>query len=256
MRANNNLRTWLWPMVMAIALFIAVGSLWQSLSQPAAAQTDDGEPPTAERIIHVTGRGQVSAAPDMAVVLLGVQTEAETAADALSANSEQMQTVISATVEAGIAEEDLRTTGLRLQPRYERPDPETEPEGPPEIVGYQAANQVEITVRELDGLGDLLDAAVAAGANTIESIRFEISDQEALLTEARTAAMEDAIAQAGLLTSLAGAELGPVMTIRTIDGARPVAAQAFAAEESAAAVPVQPGRQTVEVTVQVSWAIE
>lgn len=237
------------PILALVALLALVGAFGAPLgAQTAAAQDTPDMPET--RTIRVSGAGRVSARPDLAIVRVGVQTEADTAVAALDANSERMQGVISATLEAGIAEADIQTQGLSLQPVYDRPA-----EGPAELRGYRARNLVEVRVRDLGILGDVLDTAVAAGGNTIEGIRFEVSDVAALLEQARAAAMNDAIAKAQQLTALADAELGEVLTIVESSRAAPIV-EREAAFEAAAAVPVQAGTETIETTVQVSWRIQ
>jgi hypothetical protein len=202
-------------------------------------------------VIEVTGQGSVSARPDIARVRLGVQTEGETAVNALDANNVRMQDVISATLEAGVAEEDVQTSGLSLQPVYEQTD-----DNQRQLTGYRANNDIEITVRDLDGLGNILDAAVSAGSNTIQSIRFEISDPRTLQEQAREAAMENAIAKATQLTNLADAELGEVLTIHETSTAPGPVFRAEREEALSAEAPVQPGTETINVTVRVSWRIE
>lgn len=227
--------------------------------QPARAQDGDATPAesSVERTITVSGQGRVSARPDVAVVRIGVETEADTATAALDENSVRMSGVISATLDAGVSREEIQTEGLSLRPIYQRPDPGPEgEEGMPELVGYRASNIVAVTVRDLDELGMLLDAAVEAGGNTIQGIRFEISDNEELRSAAREAAMNEAIAKAEQLTDLAGAELGDVLTIEEIggDAPSPVRLEAEAAQD--AAVPIEPGQQEISVSLRVTWRIE
>lgn len=233
---------------VALVLVVAVmASSW--LSAPVRAQTD-GE--TQERTVSVSGQGRVSARPDTAIVRLGVRNEAETAVDALNQNSANMQGVISATLETGVEEADIQTQGIRLQPVY---DPGEEGEQPT-LRGYQASNIVELTVRDLDSLGVLLDAAIEAGGNTIENIRFEVNDTDELLVAAREAAMNDARAKAEQLVSLADAELGEVLTISESSSAPPQPVAFDRAEAvTQAAVPVQAGTEFVEAQVQVTWRI-
>ncbi len=118
-----------------------------------------------------------------------------------------------------------------------------------------AVNVVEARVRELDELGDLLDAAVQAGGNQIQGIRFEIQDPSVLLVQARDAAWEDALAKAQQLADLAGAELGPALTIQEFSRTpRPYeAARAVAFDVQAAPVPIEAGEQSVQIEVQVTW---
>jgi uncharacterized protein len=237
-------------LLAAFSLFVGMGmTLMAQPTARVAAQTDASQP----RTIQVSGRGQVSAQPDRAVVRLGVQTEADTAQAALAANNEQMTAVISATLEAGIDEADIQTQGLRLQPVYNSGSDTQQPE----LTGYRANNTVQITVRDLDRLGELLDTAVAAGSNTIEGIQFEVSNQADLEAAAREAAMQNAQDKAEQLTKLAGAELGPVQTILETGGSspRPVTLASQESAVSAASVPVQAGTQFIEASVQVTWEI-
>ena len=119
-----------------------------------------------------------------------------------------------------------------------------------------ATNVVEVRVRDLDGLGELLDAAVQAGGNQIQGIRFEIEDMSALAALAREAAWEDALAKAEQLTALSGSELGPALTIQESSRIpRPYVERAMDVSV-AAAVPVELGTQTVEVDLQVTWLLE
>jgi hypothetical protein len=238
--------------VAAIVLTLGLVTLaghWLSQSSGAVAAQEETADRT--RVIEVTGQGSVSARPDIARVRLGVQTEGETAVNALDANNVRMQDVISATLEAGVAEEDVQTSGLSLQPVYEQTD-----DNQRQLTGYRANNDIEITVRDLDGLGNILDAAVSAGSNTIQSIRFEISDPRTLQEQAREAAMENAIAKATQLTNLADAELGEVLTIHETSTAPGPVFRAETEEALSAEAPVQPGTETINVTVRVSWRIE
>jgi hypothetical protein len=210
---------------------------------------DDGER------ITVFGSGSASAAPDRVAVRLGVETMAETASDALSENSEQIEAVINALTEAGIPEEDIQTQTVELRPQYESPEPRPEQGAQRELVGYVASNVVEVTSDELDGFGELLDAAVQAGANRVEGIRFEVTNQMELLGQAREAAWEDAEAKAQQLADLAGAQLGDVISIdESTRVPRPAGLRVEA--EEAAAVPIQPGREEIRVDLQVTWALE
>ncbi len=236
--------------VLAFALLVSVGAVLYALpADSVAAQTETST--DTLRTIQVSGQGEVRAEPDRAIVRLGVQTEADTAQSAMQTNSESMTAVISATLDAGIDQADIQTEGFRLQPVYQSSDNSQSPE----LTGYRVSNIVRVTVRDLTQLGDLLDSAVSAGSNTIEGIQFEISNQAEMEAAAREAAMNDAQQKAEQLTNLAGAELGPVHTIieTGVSSPRPVA---LAAQESpAASVPVQPGTQLIQASVQVTWEV-
>jgi uncharacterized protein YggE len=207
-----------------------------------------------ERSISVSGSGEINAEPDRAVLELGVQIEAEKADAALSENSEQMQAVIDALKATGVEAENIQTQAVQLRARYE--EVAREPgQQERQLVGYVASNIVEVQLEDLDALGEVLDAAVRAGGNRIEGIRFEVSDPSALLNQAREAAWNDAQDKAAQLAELADGELGEVLTINESSRApRPVVREA-AMDTGARAVPIEPGTQTIEVSVQVTWRL-
>jgi len=227
----------------------------QLLAQEDASNNDVGDDvDEPQRTLSVSGTGTASGQPDVAVVTLGVETEAEEAAAALSQNNEQMQALIDALTGAGIAEENIQTQVVRLQPRYEQPEPQAQ--GTPELVGYRAINLVQIRIEEIGSLGEILDAAVQAGGNRIENISFEISDSADLEDQAREAAWNNALHKAEQLAGLAGAELGPVMTIsETGQLPRPIVEQAVGGQAEAA-VPIQPGTQDVQIDIHVTWTLQ
>jgi uncharacterized protein YggE len=234
-----------------LSLVLAAGLL-APVSSPGLALQEEAEGDSSQRTVTVSGNGQVSAQPDLAAVRLGVQTEAEEATPALTENSRQMQALVDVLEDAGIPGEDIQTQVVRLHPRYEeRPSAE----GQRELIGYTATNVVEVRVRDLEAVGGILDAAVQAGGNRIEGIRFEVSEPAAYLDEAREAAWNDAQHKAEQLAGLAGAELGEVLTISESGRVpQPRVEQAVMAE-AAAAVPIEPGSQTIEVDLQVTWLL-
>lgn len=220
----------------------------------AAAAPALGDEPARERSLHVTGTGTVMAEPDMARISTGVESEGQTAAQALSLNSRAMARVIEAIEKAGIERRDIRTTSVALSPVYSRPRKDGDR---PEIAGYRASNEVTITARELDALGPLLDAVTASGANRIGGIAFDISEREALTDEARTAAVADALRKARLMAEAAGATLGEVITIQEQGGSRPepypMARMAMAED---AGVPIAGGEERVSASVALTFALE
>jgi hypothetical protein len=223
------------------------------LSQTGRAQTATqvAEDDSSRRTVTVTGIGRNFAQPDQAVLRLGVQTEAESAAEALSDNNTQMQALLATLNEAGIAEEDIQTQFLQIYPRYEQ----TSTEAAPTLAGYVAINLVEARVREIDNLGEVLDAAVEAGSNTIDSIRFEFGDPSEMLEGARSGAIQDAQDKAEQLAALVDGELGEVVTISETTRTPPVIFEGAQPAADQAAVPIEPGTQSIEVEVQVTWLL-
>lgn len=204
----------------------------------------------ADRMVTVGGEASIGAAPDSAVLRIGVSTQASTARDASAANAQKMASVLAALKESGIAEKDVQTAWLSLQPQYETGRP-----GAPHVVGFQATNQLSVKARDIKALPAVLDRAVGAGATDISGIEFVVSEQSKLLDEARERAIADARRKADLYAKAAGAHLGQVIAIAEDNAfvpARPMAGVAL----RAAAVPIAPGEQTLHVNVSVTYALE
>jgi uncharacterized protein len=153
---------------------------------------------------------------------------------------------------AGIPSQDVQTQTIHLSPRFEEVEP-TEGEPTRGIVGYIAVN-VEVRSRDLQDLGEVIDTAVEAGGNVVEGIRFEVSNRSRLLDQARDAAMAEARRKAEQLANAAGVSIDQVITIEEADRTPgPAPGPAFAAPQQA--VPVEPGEETIEVMVEVTWML-
>lgn len=213
----------------------------------SAARADD----TPRRTITVTASGSVEVTPDQARITSGVSAEGASAREALTANSAAMQKVIGELKSSGIDEKDIQTSSFRVDPKYTRP-----PEGKaPTIDGYTVTNEVQVLVRDLDKLGDILDRLVSAGANQSSGLNFEVSKAETALDDARKQAVANARRRAELYAAAAGAEVGEVLTITEGEAAppRPVFARAM---KAAAAVPIERGTETLEASVTITWALK
>lgn len=208
------------------------------------------------RTLSVNGTGQANLVPDIAYIYVGVHTEKPSAAEAVAENNTQTQAMIQALRDFGIAAADIRTTNFSIWP-MDKYDPASGlPTGEKT---YAVDNTVYVTVRELDTLGDLLDTVIAAGANTVNSIQFDVADKAKALEQARADAVKNAEAQAQALANSAGVTLGEIQTISFFDSpvypvfdGRGMGGNAVAE----AAVPIQPGQLTFTVTVSVSYAIK
>jgi uncharacterized protein YggE len=242
--------------VAGTAVFSTGYAQTQTRTPTAAPTTRATTTPAAvdstPRTIAVTGVGRITVAPDQASIRLGVQTEAETAVDALTENDTQMQAVLTALQRANIPRTDIQTRSLMLFPRYESPDPQSTTV---ELVGYTVTNTVEVRARELDNLGPLLDAAVRAGANIIENVQFQAGDAADQLDRAHQAAMEDARTKAARLATLAGGELGAVLKVEQFGVQSPIPFAADRLGAGGAQVAVEPGTLTIEVMLQVTWSL-
>jgi len=272
-------------MVKSVLLF---GPLLLALAVPAWPQADPS--PHAPRTISVSGIGRVSARPDLAEIQVGVVTQAPTAAAALASNNEAMNRLFQLLKEQGVEERDVQTIQIQIMPQYSQPlppgltpqpargrslpaqpeaaglDPEgADPDRPgpnefvPRIVGYRVENAVEVTARQINKLGPLLDALVQGGANQIRGIGFRVEKGEALLESARRLAMEDARRRAQTLAESAGVEVGMPLRIEEQGGGIPPIPRPFAAtmaRGAAPAMPVAPGELDLSVTVSVLFELK
>ncbi len=205
----------------------------------------------AGRIITVSGQGVITVIPDLARISIGVSTQNKTAAAALRANNGAMNEVIGNMKRAGIAARDMQTSNLTVQPRQQR----YRDGRPPKVTGYFVSNQLRLTVRRLNQLGALLDDLVAAGANQIHGITFEVSNAGKMRDAARGSAVEDARRKAELYAKAAGARLGEIVSIteQGTSGGRPIG---FGRAMSVEAVPVERGSKALHVRVSASWRLE
>lgn len=220
---------------------------------PALAQ-ERGPERAPVRSVTMQGEGEASAAPDHALVSGGTQAQARTAREAMDANSRAMRQVQDALKEAGIAERDVVTSGLNLRPVLEYGSSG----GRPRVTGYAAGHRLQVRVRDLARLGDVLDRMVQAGANQIDGISLAVNDWSAKVDEARVAAIADARRKAELLARAAGARLGRVLTIEEQGGAAPppmLQRSAAPMPASSAPVPVATGDQTFRLAVTVTWEL-
>ena len=204
------------------------------------------------REIIVGGTGVASAAPDMAVIRIGVSREARTASQAMREANAAAANVLAEIKSSGVADRDVQTAAINLSPVWDHSNNQRR-----QVRGYVASNDLSVRVRELDDLGALLDALVADGANTMNGLRFSIAETDGLETEARADAVEDARLKAETLAKAAGVTLGPVLEIREGSaGPVPQAVMRGAMMEAAAAsVPVAAGELDIRVSVTVVFAI-
>ena len=240
------------PYLPAFTLLAAV-----ALASPAAA--DMAQPPAPT--ISLSGKGEVSAAPDTAMVTAGVATEGKTAREALDANTTAMTALIAALKAAGIDAKDIQTSGFAVSPNYFYPQPDASgATQPPRITGYNVQNGVTFKVRKLADLGSILDQVVSAGSNTINGVSFSVEDPAKLLDEARKAAFLDAAEKAKVYADAADVGLGSIISISEGDNLNPPQPMMFkamvAGRAADAAVPVEAGQLTYDANVNVVWSLK
>ena len=229
---------------LAIGTVAMTNASAQSPSPPIAAPSDG-------TLLSVSASAEATRVPDVASLSTGVVTQAADANAALKANSTQMNKVVAAIRAAGIAERDIQTSGININPQYRYAENQ-----PPTITGYQASNTVNIRVRDIAKLGEVLDALVASGANQVNGPGFEIDQPDAVQDEARRAALEKAQARATMYAKALGLRVRRIVSISEGGGFQPpMPMLRMAAMEKAADTAVSPGENTVSASVDVVFEL-
>ncbi|OZE74099.1 hypothetical protein CH306_10680 [Rhodococcus sp. 15-725-2-2b] len=231
----------------ASALVLAV-ALTAGCSSPATTSPDG--PPG----VNVNGVGEVQGAPDTLTTQIGVQATAEDVTAAIEQANAAVTEVTDAVIAAGVAREDIQTQQVSIDPQYSG----ALSGGTSAISGYQATNTLQVTVRDLSKASEVLGDATSAGGNAtrISGVSFKIDDDSELITDARSRAFADARDRAEQYATLAGGELGDVLSItESITGQEQPRTFGDSASSFDTAVPIEPGQQTVSVSVSVKWAL-
>lgn len=221
----------------------------------AAAQTETAAAESVFRAttLDLSAFGETRARPDMATITLGVTTEAPTAAEALRLNAVKMNQVVAALKKGGVAERDLQTSGLSVNPQYVYQE-----NLPPKLSGYQAANQVTITVRDLTRLGQTVDASVNAGATNVGGIAFGLQDSAAAETAARVEATKALRAKADLYATAMGYRVARLVSLSEGGGYSPPSPMpmlAMARMDKAESTPVEAGDLKVRIDINARFEL-
>lgn len=240
---------------------VAAGAPREGVVGQAVAGQVMPVPPVGGAIIPagivVAGEGTVRADPDIAQVSAGVQTRGSNAREAQDANTAAMTSVLARLKALGIAEDDIKTTGVSLNPVYEqRPNQTTN-----QITGYAASNTVMVTVRDIRRAGEILDAAITAGANVAGGVRFGIKDDEQYRRQAVDAAVKSARARADAIAAAAGVRIAAIQSITDESEGRRGPPELFSAAPAMAPgaardVPVQPGQMTITGRVRIVYTMQ
>lgn len=235
-------------LVTGLLVAVAAGPL---LSARPALAVDPAASP-AEHTISVSGTGRIVLTPDTADVRLGVAMTGRTVKAVRASAATAMTAVIASLRQAGIADRDMQTTTLSLQPTYDYSGSAY----PPRVTGYSLTNAVAATVRNLDALGDVIDGALGAGATSLDGVTFRVADQAAAEAKARQAAMDEAAGKAKTLADAAHVSIAGVASITETVAPVPYPVQYFAAGASKDnSTPVLSGTTEVSVTVAVVYLI-
>ncbi|GAA4770491.1 SIMPL domain-containing protein [Stakelama sediminis] len=239
------------PYLSAIALTTAVIA-----ATPAFAQDSPNSAaiPAGKTMLNIIAEGKVSEVPDLATIRAGVVTQAQTAQAALAQNSQRMNAVLAALKKAGIADRDIQTSSVSLNPQYQYTKDE-----PPTINGYQASNTVSIRFRDIDKSGGILDALVKQGANQIQGPNLSIADEDSALDAARRDAVQKARARAALYAAAAGLKVDRILSISEQGSSSPnppMPMVRMAAMAKDSSTQIAPGEQDVTVTLNVTFLLQ
>jgi uncharacterized protein YggE len=237
--------------VVTLLLVAAVLAVELGLVMPKAQA--GGAPEVSKGTISATGEGKVTADPDLAQVVIGVDTRALTAKEAAEKNTETMNEVFAAIRGMGIEDKDIQTANYSVQAEINY-----DAQGEQRLVGYLVSNQVVVKMRDLEKVGDLLDAVTQAGANNIYGITFTVEDFTPLKSEARAKAVADAMSRAQQLADAANVRLGDLSSLSETE----MGGNMFLAYTPQAvklggdgAAPIAPGQLEVTVQVVMTYAI-
>jgi uncharacterized protein YggE len=228
-----------------LALLAAAGiaiAAFAGVVQPSGAHSAPAD--TSSGGITVLGTASANLIPNRASFAFGTVSQAATANAALAASSQSVARVIAALKKAGVAQADIQTADVSLSPRMN--------DNGDEIVGYTASNTVTATVRKIGDAGDVVDAAVGAGANQVSGPNLLASDQDAAYRNALERAVADARAKAETLATASSSTLGKITAIVEGGGAIPMPVAVGAKDSS---LPIEPGTQKIEATVSVTFAL-
>jgi uncharacterized protein len=262
-------------MKKAIAIALLAATATTAVAQPApnVAVSPLG---SNSALLSVTGEGRSRRTPDLALFSAGVVTQGRTAAEALSENSQRMDSVIAALRRAGVAQRDIQTSSISLQPRYSDPErdaqirarelrqpyvPPAQPE-PSRIIGYEARNSVQVRVRRLPEMGRIIDTLIASGANQVDGPSFTLDEPKQALDEARTEAVATARERAELYARAAGMRVVRILSITEGGGYYPVQ-EIFVTGQRVGSPgappppppPIAPGELTLGVSVSVQFEL-
>ena len=237
------------------AIAVLMTMLIRPLYVASAASPAAGENATV-RTIEVAGNGEAQAVPDLATLAVAIETHGPTAAEAASRNASLAQKVVEA-LKAKLGDKGkISTGGYSLDPEYNEPRRENEK---PMITGYRAENSITVETGGLAILGPLIDAAIDAGANRVNSLDFSLRDDTKARTDAIAKAAKDAQSQAQALAASLGVKLGPIIKASTVAEVRPIPVRGVmlgAAMARSAPTPVEAGEVTVPATVSLIYEIQ
>lgn len=213
-----------------------------------------GRAPLTQYTITIEGEGKVVAAPDVAVVSLGVQSDAKTVKAAQGDNSQKMNDIVKAVKDIGVKDADIQTTNYNIYPKYSY----NKDTGISDIVGYTVSQSVTVKVRDLDKVGGILFKAGELGANQVGGVQFTVDNPENLKTQAREKAIDNARTKANVLFDKLGLRPGRIVSFSEFSGGTPpiYLEKAYGIGGGAPAPSIETGSLDVVVNVSLTFEIK
>jgi uncharacterized protein YggE len=244
---------------LALAGLLILVAAFVTASRPGRTSAQDASlaPTETPSTMYVSGHGTVTTQPDTALLTFGVTIDADTLAEAQAEATDKMAAILAEVTKAGIADKDVQTVNYNVSILYDYDDNGYVSR----VIGYEVTNQVNVKVRDLDAVGPLLDAVVAQGANNVYGISFYVEDTSAAASQARRAAVEDAMTKGRELAEAAGMQISRVLTISETSSPPPTpvdynAAPMAADEAAGGAVPIQTGSTEITADVDIVFELE
>ncbi len=237
--------------VVLFFIFLFIFSKWGPAIPFSVSSQPKGEP------FMVSGQGKVFVTPDIAKISFGIQDNGPSLKAVESNVNTKSKALTQALKGLGIAEEDIKTTSYNVYPRYDYTNPESR------ITGFEVSIDYQVTVRDFDKVNDALSQGIAAGANVVGGVSFDVNDktEKEKLNEARKLAVEDAKAKAQGLAGAAGITLGKVINVSENQGyGRPIPFETMAVDKAIGSAPapeasVTPGTAEINITVSLSYEV-
>ncbi|WP_440115300.1 SIMPL domain-containing protein [Paenibacillus sp. QZ-Y1] len=248
-------KQWMKPLgaVLVAGTLLVGGTAWVAPGNYAYAAEVQG---VQQNVINVVGKGEIQVKPDIAYLSIGVNSTAETAASAQKANAAKIQKVTNLLKNTWkISADDIQTSQFYVQPNYTYNDNEGQ-----KVKGYTAHHTLTITYREMDKIGELLDAASQAGANNIENVRFTVENPESFEAQVIEKAVANADVKAGAIAKAIKRQLGSVLSVNQGDANVPVMyaneALMSAKSDAAGGTAIETGQVKVSTTLNITYEMK
>ncbi|QUW22005.1 SIMPL domain-containing protein [Sporosarcina sp. Marseille-Q4063] len=201
-----------------------------------------------KRVMTVIGIGSFSITPDTVQIQLEVRTESKQLSQAQQENADLMSQVIESLLELGIAREDIQTVSYNISPQYDYV------EGQQIFRGYEVINSINVTIKNIEQAGTIIDTAVRNGVNQVSNIRFTVENEQIPYQEALSLALKNALAKAQTIANTIQLKLDPhpIKIVETMKE-EPILFRSFAANEMRATTPIEPGQIDIKATVEVQF---